>query len=308
MRTGKNKKLMTALVGVALLIVVSWLVIGHARQASEPEVQVLRLALIPADDIDTMINRFEPVRQYLETELGIPIEIFRATSYTAVVEAMRAEKIEVAMFGPLAYVLAAERANARPIVTTGSADGQPGVYFSVLLTNRDTGIQNIDDVKARASELTLAFVDPASTSGYLVPKGFFKSIGIDVDKAFEEVVFAGGHDAALLAVHARTADLSTTTAARHQRAVEAGIIDGNDVRIIWKSDPIPNSPFAVRGDLDEALIRRIQQAFLDMHVKAPAVFAEWVRGEEAYVAVTTENYDFVRQVAIGLGIIEAPRR
>jgi len=52
----------------------------------EPEVKVLRLALIPADDIDTMISRFEPVRQYLETELGIPIEIFRATSYTAVPE------------------------------------------------------------------------------------------------------------------------------------------------------------------------------------------------------------------------------
>jgi len=304
-----NKKLMIALVGVVLITVASLLAIGYVgyeRQAASPE--VLRLALIPADDIDTMINRFEPVRQYLEKELGIRIEMFRATSYTAVIEAMRAEKIELAMFGPLAYVLAAERANARPIVSTGSADGQVGVYYSVLLTNRDTGVQNIDDVKARAAELTLAFVDPASTSGYLVPKGFFKSIGIDVDKAFKEVVFAGGHDAALLAVHARTAHLGTTTEARHRRGVEAGIIDGADVRVIWRSDPIPNSPFAVRGDLDKALVARIQQAFLDMHVKAPEAFAQWVRDEEAYVAVTDADYEFVRQVAIGLGTIDAPRR
>lgn len=312
MRELNMNRLVKLLIGVALLAGVTAFAVGCALlQADAPD--VLRLALIPAEDIEETIKRFEPARQYLEKELGTKIEMFRATDYTAVVEAMRAKKIEVAWFGPLSYVLAAERANARPIVAVGGADGKVGVYYSVLLANRDSGVQNLDDVKARAAELTLAFVDPASTSGYLIPKGFFKSIGIDVDAAFEEVVFAGGHDAAVLAVHARTADLATTTDARHRRSVEAGIIDPEDVRIIWKSDPIPNSPIAVRGDLSESLIKRIQQALLDMPTKAPEAFAQWIREETAdtgaiYVAVTDADYEFVRQVAIGLGMIDKPQR
>lgn len=303
----ESKRLLRALIGMAIIVTMSALAIGCTPQAASP--QVLRLALIPADDIVEMMNRFEPARQYLEREIGIKIEMFKATDYTAVIEAMRAKKIEIAMFGPLSYVLAAWRANAVPIVAVGGADRKVGVYHSVLLANRDSGVQNIEDVKARASRLTLAFVDPASTSGYLIPKGFFNSVGIDADAAFKEVVFAGGHDAAVLAVHARKVDLATTTEARHRRSVAAGVINPEDVRIIWRSDPIPNSPFAVRGDLSEDLIKRIQQAFVDMPTKAPEAFAQWVREENAtYALVTDADYEFVRQVAIGLGMIDQPRR
>jgi len=279
--------------------------LGQAEQG-EQDPEVLRLALIPAEDIVEMMENFEPARQYLESELGIEIEMFKAIDYTAVIEAMRAEKIELAFFGPFSYVLAAERANARAIVAGGDADGNLAVYHSIMIAHKDSNIKSIDDVKACAGELAISFVDPASTSGYLIPYGFMESIGLSPDEAFREVVFAGGHDASILAVSARKVDFGATWEGPYQTAIEEGLITAEDVPVIWKSEPIPRSPLAVRGDLSESLINRIQQAFLDMPEKAPDAFQQWEgrwEGNESYVPVSDADYEFIREVAEGLGKI-----
>ena len=52
------------------------------------------------------------LKKYLETELGMKIKTLTATDYTSVIEAMRADKIDVAFVGPFSYVLTAERADA----------------------------------------------------------------------------------------------------------------------------------------------------------------------------------------------------
>jgi len=297
-----REKKMKYLMAVGLVLILAIALIASGCGQEEPK--VLKMALIPAEDIEEMIKAFEPAKQYLENQLGMQIEMFKATDYTSVIEAMRAGKVDVAYFGPFSYVLAAERANARAIVGGGNADGTLNVYHSVLITHKDSGLKNIDDVKARTSELTLSFVDPASTSGHLIPKGYMESIGINVDKDFREVVFAGGHDASVLAVQARKVDLGATWEGGYQRAIDKGLITPDDVFVIWKSDDIPNSPVAVRGDLDEDLVQKIQQAFLDMPQKAPEAFkqfeGQW-EGNESYVVVDDSDYEFIRQVAIGLG-------
>ncbi len=301
------KKLIAVIgITVTVLLVTGLVVMGGwpAREVAEKPPEVLRMALIPAEDIEELIRAFEPARQYLEKELGMEIEMFKALDYTTVIEAMRAGKIELAQFGPFSYVLAAERANARAIVAGGDADGKLAVYHSILITHRDSGLESIDDIKARPGELTISFVDPASTSGHLIPRGYMESIGIKVDEHFKEIIFAGGHDASVLAVGARKVDFGATWEGPYRRAIEAGLITPEEVFVLWRSDGIPRSPIAVRGDLDEALIQRIQQAFLDMPQKAPEAFAQWEaawEGNESYVAVTDADYEFIRQVAIGLG-------
>lgn len=298
---GLGKLAVSALCLITLMFAVS-LTTAEARKGEAP--RVLRIAVVPAEDIAKMVRAFEPTRQYLERELGLRIEVFKATDYTAVIEAMRAKKIEVAYFGPFSYVLAAKRANARAIVGGSAGDGRLGVYHSILITHKDSGLRGIDDVKARKGKLTLSFVDPASTSGHLIPRGAMESIGIRVDRHFREIIFAGGHDASILAVHARKVDIGATWEGPYKRAIEKGLIKPEDVFVIWKSDGIPRSPIAVRGDMDEALIQRIQQAFLDMPQKAPEALKQfevmWERNK-GYVPVTDADYEFVRQVAIGLG-------
>lgn len=290
-------------VSVLLTMVISLSLMTVEISLGEEKPKILRMALIPAEDIEEMIKAFEPAKQYLEKELGMRIEHFKATEYTAVVEAMRSKKIDVAYFGPFSYVLAAKRANAKAII--GGSDDQKNLatYHSIFITHRESGIKTMDDVKAMKSNLTVSFVDPASTSGHLIPRGHLESIGIRVDKDLKEIIFAGGHDASILAVKARKVGLGATWEGPYDRARDKGLITTDDVFVIWKSDPIPRSPIAVIGDLDGSLIKKVQQAFLEMPRKAPEAFKQfegrWERNK-AYVPVTDKDYDYIRQVAKAL--------
>ena len=93
---------------------------------------------------------------------------------------MRADKIDVAFFGPFSYVLAAEPVEAEAIITGGTDAGDVATYHSCIVTRPDSGITCIEDLLANASEITFSFVDPASTSGNLIPRGYLLSIGVDV--------------------------------------------------------------------------------------------------------------------------------
>lgn len=149
-RKAKYRFTSLLITGLVLALLVSFGISNcgpGADEGTKPE--VLRLGLIPAEDIEEMAKAFEPVRQYLEKELGIPIEVFKATDYTAVIEAMRAKKVDVAYFGPFSYVLAAKRANAQAIVAGGDADGKLATYHSTFVTHKDSGLKSVDDVKAR---------------------------------------------------------------------------------------------------------------------------------------------------------------
>jgi phosphonate transport system substrate-binding protein len=134
-----------------------------------------------------------------------------------------------------------------------------------------------------------------------------QSIGINPDKDFKDVIFAGGHDASVLAVGAKKVHLGATWEGPYQRAIEAGLIKPEDVIVIWKSDGIPRSPVAVRGDLSTPLVQKIQQAFIAMPDKAPEAMKQyetmWDKNKY-YVAVDDSAYDFIRTVAKGLGKID----
>jgi phosphonate transport system substrate-binding protein len=87
-RIGRKRRNLLITVGlVALLVGIT--IFSAGKSWGQPLPKVVRLALIPAEDIEEMIRAFAPAKQYLEKELGMKIEEFKATDYTAVVEAMR---------------------------------------------------------------------------------------------------------------------------------------------------------------------------------------------------------------------------
>jgi phosphonate transport system substrate-binding protein len=77
-----------------------------------------------------------------------------------------------------------------------------GVYWSQILVPRDSDIQSIADLDG----LTWAVPDLGSTSGYLVPLVQLNDAGVTPG----EIVEAGGHPNAALAVYRGDADFATT--------------------------------------------------------------------------------------------------
>lgn len=261
-----------------------------AAEAAEPK--IVRFGLIPADDASEMLRNYEPVRAYLAKTLGTPVELKVTLDYNGAIEAMRAKHIEVAWFGPFAYVLAADVAGAEAIVTGIRRDTGRSTYKTIFVAHRDGGIKSIKDLTGRS----LAFVDPASTSGYLIPMSILKRHGYAPEKDFKATTYAGSHNAAQLAVKHRKVDVAADSDTSFARMVKAGEIDPRVNVVIHESEPIPGSPIAVRGDLDPVFKKRVQKALLDMDEQTIFQVRGW--GDIArYEAVTDRDYDVVRDVA-----------
>src|SRR5262245_51139369 len=188
-----------------------------------PAIQIpstLNIGMVPGEDAEVRIQRYGPMVDYLKGALGMDVKAFVGTDYTATVEAMRAKRVDAAYFGPFSYVLAAQVADARVFVVPGSADGITSTYNSLIVTHTASGITSMDGLKGR----NFSFVDPASTSGHLIPRAMLMKAGIDPDKDLK-TIFAGGHDASLLAINGKRVDAGAVSSTQHKRMIEAGIVD-----------------------------------------------------------------------------------
>lgn len=150
----------------------------------------------------------------------------------------------------------------------------------------------MEDLKGK----DFAFVDPASTSGNLIPRAMFKKAGIDPDKDFKSVTYAGGHDAAELAVKHKKVHAAADNDITYGRMLNEKLISATENVIIAESDPIPGSPVAYRSDLPADLKKKIKDAFLQMHKESKEALSGYgkiIRYDEA----KDSEYDPIRDVA-----------
>ena len=282
---------------LCLAVVLAGCKTGSEGSNNEEEMKILKMGLIPADDVDEMLRNYEPIKEYLSTELGIPVEIQVTSDYTAAVEAMRAGHIDMAWFGPFSYVIAANVAGAEAIVNGVKTSTGSSTYKSVIVVNADSGIETLDDLKGK----TFAFVDPASTSGNLIPRKMLLENGIDPDNDFSTTYYAGTHNAVQYAIANGKVDAGAGGDNVHERMIEAGEIDPEVNKIIFKSEPIPGSPIAVRGNLPNIMKLKIQLALLKMEEQTIHKVDGW-GGISRYQKVEDSDYDVIRETAKILGM------
>lgn len=255
----------------------------------------LSLALVPSENAQEQIRQWGDFFKWLEKRLDLTIDNFIATDYTAVIEAMRAGHIQVAWFGPFSYILAAQEATADAVALPASATGG-STYFSYFITRNDTGISKVEDIKGK----NFAFGDPASTSGHLIPRYNLKKAGIDPEKDFKSVVFSGGHDATGLSVFNQKVDAGAIWDAAFHRLAEKKLIDESAMKIISKSDPIPEGPWAARKDLNPDLRKRFTDALLAVGTEQPDLLkaAKYAK----FLVVKDSDYDVIRETAKALNL------
>lgn len=284
--------------GTALIVVLLVVLAAMGCSGDEDgEITKLRWGLIPADDAIEMLRQYEPVVEYLEDVLGIDIEVQVTTDYSAAIIAMKQKHIEMAWFGPFSYILAAEEAGAEALVNGVRRDTGRATYRTIFVTKAGSGIETLDDLKGRS----FAFVDPASTSGNLIPRKVLLENGIDPDTDFSRIYYAGTHEAVELAVKNGTVDAGADSDTSYNRMLNVGRIDPEETIIIYESEPIPGSPIVVRGDLPQDLKDRIKQALIDMDEQTILQVGGW--GDiERYEAVTDSDYDVIRDTRELLGL------
>ncbi|MBD2464154.1 phosphonate ABC transporter substrate-binding protein [Oscillatoria sp. FACHB-1407] len=279
---------------------------GAACAAEIPEIE---FGIISTESQENLKPLWEPFLDAMEAEIGRPVTGFYATDYAGVIEAMGAGKLQIAWYGGKAYIEAAERSNAEVFAQTVNADGTQG-YYSHLITNVDNPIlQNIDVEKGdgdqyviqNAADLTFAFNDPESTSGFLVPTYYvFAKNGVNPNEAFEELLFSGSHEATAQAVANNQVDVATNNSESLLRLEESDPAAREKVQIIWTSPIIPSDPIAYRNDLPDCLkeeIRTFFYSYTDAAVLEPLGWSKFVEAEDS-------QWNTIRELEIAKDILE----
>lgn len=298
---GVTSPIIKIYIKIKLILLASLLLIGcQANQNDQQEFpKKLVIGFVPSEEARTIAAQLKPIVQHLEKEISIPTELYYASDYTSVIEGMKANKVDLAFFGPFSYVLASSKAAAEPLVVP-SKNNIPHSYHSVLITHPDTGIKSLEDLK-KSDQYTLTFSDPASTSGHLVPRGFLSQNGMTPEEHFTEVIFSGNHPAAILTLTSKKVDVAGCSLNTLNKMVRENMISENDFIILWKSFPITVDIVAVHATLSDSLKTKLRNEFVQMTEKFPQVgkyfYSEWADSTLEYMPAYDSMYARVREIA-----------
>ena len=278
-----------------------------AGPEGRPEMpDTIQLGLIPSEDSEEVLKRYEPLVPWLEEQLGADVKLFVGTDYSATIEALKSGRIDGAFLNSFGYILAADQQAVTLLAAPVDLEtGEFSHYHSGIITHIDSGIETLEDLKGK----DFGFVDPASTSGHLVPESGLVREGID---PWDEMnpVYAGGHDVVLLSVFNQTLPAGATSFgqdatlddpfpdSRAERMDEADQIDMEDIRVIWLSDPIPSGAFVAHAGAPDIVKQRLKETMLAIEEDpdALAVF------ERSYGEASDDRWDPLREAAELLGL------
>jgi phosphonate transport system substrate-binding protein len=281
---------------LVLALALAAAVTALAPSPAAAQEKILRFALTPSEETtEQQMKRSQQVVQILERDLGVRIQPYTAGDFVSVVEAMRSKKVDLAWLGAFSYVLAVQEAGAEAFAAGVRKSTGKATYTSLIFVKGTAPYRSIQDLKGKS----FAFVDPASTSGHLFPKADLARIGIkDPASFFGQVVFAGAHDAAQLAVVNGKVDAGASNDRVLDNLLKRGALKPDDLRILHRSDPIPLGPLAYRRDLPDATKAAIKASFLGMKNVSFGTLGELTH----FVEVSDRTYDIVRETARILGL------
>ncbi|EOH97819.1 phosphate/phosphite/phosphonate ABC transporter substrate-binding protein [Enterococcus pallens] len=269
------------------------------------EVDKLTIVQMPDETNPDAGSKNDQFRKDMEKELGIEIEELEGAEYSVGIEAMKAGKLDVLLVTPMSYYQAKKVAGVEPLVTTTSMVEKP--YRTVFIVNKDDKeTQSLEDLKGK----TFAFVDPASSSGYMFPKSkLVNELDLDPDQLenpdyfFKTVAYSGKHDSSIMGVIKGDYEAAAVAEQIIPQLVEAGMMKEDDVRIVGETDVIPNACFVIRADLPQEMKDKIKDFYLNYE---NGDYFETLYGSKdvRFVEAKDEDYDVVKEMVETLNIEE----
>jgi phosphonate transport system substrate-binding protein len=277
---------------------------AHQGALGSPD-NPLKMAFVPSADSQKVLGSGQPLADLLSQQTGLSFSVSVPTSYAAVVEAMGANNVDIGWLAPFAYVLAHDKFQSTVILA--SVRGGSKTYTGQIIAGVDSGINSVADLPGHK----FAFVDPSSASGFLYPNAMLKQNGIDYKTAFSDTVFAGGHDKVVIAVYNNQVDAGATFG----DSVEGQVTDArtlvtntlpdvmDKVKVIGKTDPIPNDTVSVRAGLPYEIVLQIQDGLVAVSKTDQGKdLLKTLYNINGLAPATDSEYDSVRTAAKVLGL------
>ncbi len=238
----------------------------------------------PVEDPSVYENVFVEFMDYLAKKTGKKVKWYGADSYAAQVEAMRSGRLHVAGISTGPTVFGVNLAGYVPIAIMGKADGRFG-YRLQLITHKDSDIKEVTDMKGRK----IAHVTPSSNSGNQAPRALFKSMGVVPDTDYK-VNYSGKHDNSIMGVANKDYDAAPIASSVLDRMHDKGVVNKNDLRIIWQSKLFPTTSYGYAHNLHPTLQVQVENAFLTFDWTGTALKKEFGKKSDRFIPITFRNH------------------
>jgi phosphonate transport system substrate-binding protein len=264
---------------------------GPEGGTEKPEKLVLGVAPYFAEA--DMRREYDQLTAYLGQALDTPVELKVADSYAALPGLLQAFDVHLAILPPFAYVQAKRDNPGLVLVATAIADGS-STYASFIVARDDSGIGNVEQLRGKR----FAFVDRHSTSGYLYPLAYLRSLDMEPRAHFGSVQFAGDHAKLIDMVLRREVDAGATFSTAFKLAA-AEHPDGQHLRVVAKTGRIPWDAYCVSPRLASDVVTRLRSALLALspNTEDGRKVLSGLSSISGFVAVGDDHYDEVRRVA-----------
>lgn len=251
-----------------------------------PSVDNLLIGLIPEQNLFRQLERYRPLGEYLSRKTGAKITFTVLPRYGNIIDTFNSSKMDGAFFGSFTYVLAHAKVGVE-VVARPVAPDNTSTYYGAIFVRKDSGIRTAAGMKGKR----FAFVDKATTAGYLLPMEYFHEHGIsDIDDFLKETYFTGTHEGAIFDVLNRKADIGAAKNTVFERIAREDPRVLKELVFLKRSPDVPENGLALRKDIDPSLRNRMKEALLNMHLEPAGKEVLKRFGALKFIETTNDDY------------------
>ncbi len=281
-----------------IILVLACLLFVPAAAIAQSSQQKLLIGLIPEMNIFKQKQRFKLLGDYLSKKTGIPVEFTILSRYGNIIESFTSEKMDGAFFGSFTGAMAIQKLGVVPLARPVNLDNT-STYQGYLFVRKDSGIRSAAGMKGKK----MAFVEKATTAGYIFPRAFLREKGItNIDAFFSEYFFTGSHDAAVFAVLNKKADIGAAKHSMYDRVRKEDPRVDQELVILAKSPPVPSNGLCVRKDLGAEVRKKLKDALLSLNNEPEGKLVLEKFGAIKFIETTAQDYQPVLDMAKKSGI------
>ena len=245
-----------------LISMVAVLAFALAACGGEPELGTeenpIVMSFVPSGDTQDIIASGDTLAQMLSERTDLVVKANVGTDFSSVREAMCADQAHIGWLNTFNYVLANEQCGVDAALATSRFGAT--TYAGQIIVRADSGITTLEDLKGKV----MCWVDPASTSGYIIPRIMLAAEGINPDTDFSQTIEAGSHNNVVTQVYNGDCDAGATFSDARTNIEEEFPDVLDQVVVLATTSDIPNDSVAFIKDFPADMRTKIVAALLDI--------------------------------------------
>ncbi len=302
-----NQNIILALVAVFAIVGVSTLAVSSTMigapttneveyvtvDANAIDVDSLTIGFIPVEKADELTPKAEVLEKFLESELGIDVEIVVPTNYETIIEGMRFGHIDAAFMDTGPAWITHERTGAEAVLAE-LVKGKVNYQATVWTLAENDSINTLEDTVGKR----VAFTSITGSSGFVRPMGTLVTDGhiniegndiVALEQAlannFESYTFAGGYKAALNLLLNGDVDVAFGSDIAPQKYLD--LEDQLKLRPVVTIGPVPSHVFMVSSSMSDSTKDNLVSALIKLNYDENNFILTDLYGAEALVPTTT---------------------